>query len=118
VRIEPPGQKHVAVKEPLKLPPHRRTRWDDALETVEDARELVAGVRLLIGAIATAVFALFIFGIGVMYLVDGHAAGRVVGVAILAFAVFFVVGNVRGLRRWASRELEDKTWRRDPPPEI
>ena len=90
--------------------PRRRSRWDDAVETAEDVRELVALIRLVIGAIATVIFLGAIFVIGAMYLVLGHTAGRVVGVGIVAFGVVLARASVRELREWASKELEDKTW--------
>ncbi len=95
------------------MPPHQRTRWDDALETAEEVGELVALVRFVIRLIGAVVFLCFAYGIGVAYLVMGHTPGRLIGIGIIALAVWATRESIRVLREQASELLEGTT--RDRP---
>jgi hypothetical protein len=98
------------MKEPLNVPPHTRTRWDDALDTLDEVRGVISVFGLFVRTVITAIFLCIMFGIAGMYLVTGHAAGRVVGVVLLGVAIWLTRTAIRGVREEGAAVLEE------PPP--
>ena len=104
------------MKEPLNVPPHRRTRWDDAFDTVEEVRGVISVFGLFVRTVMTAIFLCVLFVIAGMYLVMGHAAGRAVGLVLVGVGIWLTRTAIRAVREEATAALEEPTPR--PPREI
>src|SRR5690348_12469727 len=99
------------MKEPLHVPQHTRTRWDDAFDTFEEVRGVISVFGLLVRGVMTAIFLCFLFVIAGMYLVMGHAAGRAVGLVLAGVAIWLTRTAIRAVRQEATAALEDPTSR-------